>query len=211
MTLSLLGEELASSIAGLLPSLIGAVILLAIGWAVGKALGKITEEILKRSKVDEYIFKTKKPLLSITKITTIVVSWSIYLLFMQASVDVLGVKSLASGLGAIVDFLPRLIGAVYIVVAGYAIAEIVKRRMDESFSTYGGMIKRLVYWLIIYISFTIALPMIGINAFILEAILIIFLASFAISFGIASSSIMKNELERIIKHSKKKKSRKRSK
>ena len=175
MTLSILGEQLASSVAGILPSVIGAVILLAIGWGLGKALGKITEEILKRSKIDRYVFKKNKPIISITKTTAIVVSWSIYLLFIQASVEVLGVQSLADEIGLIVDFLPKLIIATYIIIAGYAIAEIAKRRINDFFSNYGSFVKELTYWIIIYISFTIALSTIGINVFLLEAILLIFL------------------------------------
>jgi len=208
MSIELIGEKLTSSLVSSLPSLIAAAVLLLIGWVIGKVLGRIVEEILKRSKIDEYVFRTKKPAVSITKTTSVVVSWSIYLIFIQASVEILGIKVLVNAVGMLVDFLPKLIGAIYIILAGYAIGRYIKRKIEIESLEYSDLISKLAYGIVMYIAVTMALSLIGIDVFVLNTILLLFIGSLSVSLGVALGLTFKDILEKKIK---KKKLRKRSK
>jgi len=188
-------EEITKSLISFSPSLLASTVLLAIGWVIGTVLGKLTEEILRRSNIDEYIFKTKKPAISLVKTTSVVISWSIYLLFIQAALGILGIKVLVDAIGTAVNFLPRLIGAVYIIIAGYAIGKYIKDKIVSSQIEYGDMLSNLGYYLSIYIGITMALSIIGIDVFILNAILLLFLGSLSISLGIAFGFVLKDVLK----------------
>ena len=85
-------------------------------------VGRIVKEIIKRLKIDELIFKTRKPLFKLSSVFSVIFSWAIYILFIQAAVGILGVRVIVEALGEILTFIPGLAKAIIVGIAGYAIA-----------------------------------------------------------------------------------------
>jgi Conserved TM helix. len=99
---SVLLQTLYNSFVSYVPNLIGFFILLFLGWGIGKILGRIAEEIIKRSKIESVLFE-KRPVISLSSLASIIVSWSVYLLFIKAGVDVLGIKAISDILASLLS------------------------------------------------------------------------------------------------------------
>ena len=191
-------QTLYNSFVSYVPNLIGFFILLFLGWGIGKILGIIAEEIIKRSKIESVLFK-KKPVISLSSLASIIVSWSIYLLFIKAGVDVLGIKAISDILASLLSFIPRFVEFLVVFFAGYFISEYLRVSIEKSEIEYRGLIAKIVFWLGIYVSAIIALPLVGIDVFILQLLLIIVIIFMLLPISIGFSLAIKDELKKDVK------------
>jgi flagellar biosynthesis protein FliQ len=195
---SVLLQTLYNSFVSYVPNLIGFFILLFLGWGIGKILGRIAEEIIKRSKIESVLFK-KKPVISLSSLASIIVSWSIYLLFLKAGVDVLGIKAISDILASLLSFIPRFVAFLVVFFAGYFISEYLRVSIEKSEIEYRGLIAKIVFWLGIYVSAIIALPLVGIDVFILQLLLLIVIIFMLLPISIGFSLAIKDELKKDVK------------
>ena len=194
----MLVQTLYNSFVSYVPNLIGFFILLFLGWGIGKIFGRIAEEIIKRSKIESVLFK-KKPVISLSSLASIIVSWSIYLLFMKAGVDVLGIKAISDILASLLSFIPRFVAFLVVFFAGYFISEYLRVSIEKSEIEYRRLIAKIVFWLGIYVSAIIALPLVGIDVFILQLLLIIVIIFMLLPISIGFSLAIKDELKKDVK------------
>jgi len=195
---SVLLQTLYNSFVSYVPNLIGFFILLFLGWGIGKIFGRIAEEIIKRSKIESVLFE-KKPVISLSSLASIIVSWSIYLLFIKAGVDVLGIKAISDILSSLLSFIPRFVAFLVVFFAGYFISEYLRVSIEKSEIEYRRLIAKIVFWLGIYVSAIIALPLVGIEVFILQLLLIIVIIFMLLPISIGFSLAIKDELKKDVK------------
>ena len=191
-------QTLYNSFVSYVPNLIGFFILLFLGWGIGKILGRIAEEIIKRSKIESVLFE-KKPVISLSSLASIIVSWSIYLLFIKAGVDVLGIKAISDILASLLSFIPRFVAFLVVFFAGYFISEYLRVSIEKSEIEYRRLIAKIVFWLGIYVSAIIALPLVGIDVFILQLLLLIVIIFMLLPISIGFSLAIKDELKKDVK------------
>lgn len=201
----------ATSVVDFLPHLAAATILLVIGWIIGVVVGKVTREILTRVKVDEYISRGKKPLFKLSNIFAVIFTWSVYLVFIQAALseEVLGIPVLAAIVGDILSFVPGLIKAIVVILVGYALAEYVRREVDRSKVEYSNIISKVLFWLLVYVAIAMALPLVGIDATLVNSILLVIVGSVGIGLAIAIGWGLKDTIATLAKSYQKKAARKR--
>jgi flagellar biosynthesis protein FliQ len=195
---SVLLQTLYNSFVSYVPNLIGFFILLFLGWGIGKILGRIAEEIIKRSKIESVLFE-KRPVISLSSLASIIVSWSIYLLFIKAGVDVLGIKAISDILASLLSFIPRFVAFLVVFFAGYFISEYLRVSIEKSEIEYRRLIAKIVFLLGIYVSAIIALPLVGIDVFILQLLLIIVIIFVLLPISIGFSLAIKDELKKDVK------------
>lgn len=201
-------EPITSTVSGIgasaitfLPNIAIAIILLLIGWLVGWAVVRIAKKVLTWVKIDSYISgENGKPPFSLVKILPVVISWGIYLIFIQAAVDALGIATLVGVVGAILGFLPGLIGAILVIVAGYALGDYVRRQIEESKIMYSGLIGKSVFFLVLYIAIATALPLVNIDATLINNILLVIIASAGAGAAIAIGLGLKEEVADVAKN-----------
>ena len=191
-------QNLYNSFVSYVPNLIGFFILLFLGWGIGKILGRIAEEIIKRSKIESALFK-KKPIISLSSLVSMIVSWSIYLVFLKAGVDVLGIKAISDILTSLLAFIPKFVAFLIVFFAGYFISEYLRVSIEKSEIEYRSLIARIVFWLGIYVSAIIALPLVGIDVFILQLLLVVVIIFMFLPISIGFSLAIKDELKKDIK------------
>lgn len=191
-------QTLYNSFVSYVPNLIGFFILLFLGWGIGKILGRIAEEIIKRSKIESVLFE-KRPVISLSSLASIIVSWSIYLLFIKAGVDVLGIKAISDILASLLSFIPRFVAFLVVFFAGYFISEYLRVSIEKSEIEYRRLIAKIVFLLGIYVSAIIALPLVGIDVFILQLLLIIVIIFVLLPISIGFSLAIKDELKKDVK------------
>jgi putative Mn2+ efflux pump MntP len=180
------------------PNFIAFFILLFLGWGIGKIVGRILEEIIIRSKIESTLFK-KKPIVSLSSLFSIVAFWSIFLLFLKAGIDVLGIKAISDILSSVLNFIPKFIAFLIVFLVGYFISEYLRASIEKSEIEYKSLFSRIVFWLGIYVSAIIALPLVGIDVFILQILLVIVVICILLPFSIGFSLAIKDEIRRIVK------------
>ncbi len=191
--------SLFTSFVNFIPNLLGCLVLVLIGWIVGSIVGKITREILRKLRIDQRIAGKRRIPFRVSEIFGILFEWVIYIVFLQAAVEVLGIKALIDFFKSLLAFLPKLIEAIILVIAGYAIGAYVRDQIIKSKVMYADIISSFLFFLIVYISVALALPLIGIDPFLVNAILIILLGSLGAGFAIAIGLGLKDAVSQMAK------------
>lgn len=168
-----------------LPNLLGAVVLLLTGWLISWGVGRILKKLLIKLRIDQYVSRGRKPVFRLSGIFSTIVFWIIFLIFIQATVDVMGIETLVNIFGSILSFLPGLFGAVVFIVVSYMIAEYVRRKIEDSDISYSNILGKVFFFLIVYVGIAMALPLIKIDATLINAILLVTLGSFGLGLALA--------------------------
>lgn len=128
-------KELWQGFLSFTPEIIGAIIAIIIGWFVSIAIGKLVSEVLKRIKFDKLFEKgVWKDALSKAKwkidpsgFIGAIVKWVLFIVFLKAAVEILGLKEFAIFMGDIIKWLPNLIVAAAIFVVAVIIADYIPK------------------------------------------------------------------------------------
>jgi uncharacterized protein YacL len=192
-------SQLGIDVAVFLPKIAVAVVLLLIGWIIGWVVIKVSKKVLELVKIDSYISHEGKSHVQLSKILPVVFSWFIYLAFIQAAVEALGIQSLVNVVGTVMSFIPGLVGAILVIVAGYAIGEYVRRQIEGVKVMYSDIIARGVFFLVLYIAVATALPLVQIDSSLINNILLVIIGSVGAGFAIAMGLGLKDEVAAMVK------------
>lgn len=190
-------SDILAMMVSYIPTIIASIILLLIGWVVGKILGKVTKEILKRLKADRY-FKFGRGF-EISSIFALVVSWIIYLAFIQAAVQVLGITTLTVFVGNVLAFIPGLLEGMIIILVGYILAKYVQGQVIATKAEYSEFIGRIIFFFTVIITISLALPFVGINPALINNIILILIGSVGLGIAIALGLGLKDTIAQLAK------------
>lgn len=189
-----------------LPGLIAAIVTLIIGLIIGKVVGRIVKEIFIRLKVDEFVLEGEKLTFRFSDIFSLISRWWIYLVFIKAAAEFIGIAAVIAFVGDIVAFIPGLIKGALIVIVGYVLAEYIKDKIISKKTIYGSIVGKVVFFLLLYISIALALPLLGIDATIVNWILLVLIASvglgMAIAIGLGLKDVVAQNAKQYMKKSK---------
>ena len=179
--------NLGANAAAFAPNLASAIILLVIGLVLGKVFGRIVKELLDKIRLDYYVSETEKPVISISGLFSLVVRWWIYLAFIAAALSqqILGIETLSNWVSDITSFIPNIIGAATIVVVGYVLAEFIRGQMKKTGKLYASIVSKVLFFFIMYVAIALALPVLRIDATLVNYILLVIIASVGIGVAIA--------------------------
>jgi hypothetical protein len=180
-----------------LPALLGAIILLIIGWIIAAALAILVrrglraiglERGVERSGIGRFIEQTGTRW-TVSGVIAALVKWSIFLVFIQAAANVLGMAQVTAIINSIILFIPSLIVALAIVVIGALIAQFVARLVRGSLSEMGvsnpGLFARLTQYAIIGFAVVAALNELGIAENVVNTLLVGLVGAIALALGLA--------------------------
>lgn len=129
-------QDLSAGVITYLPSLLVAIIIFVIGWLVGAGLGRIVAQVVRSIRVDnalksagfdEVVGRAGFSLDSGAFLGGLV-KWFVIIVFLVASLDVLGLTQVNRFLNDVVlGYLPQVIVAVLILLVAAVIAEVVER------------------------------------------------------------------------------------
>lgn len=191
--------DLTVSTVAYIPNLVGALILLIIGLVLGKVIGRVTKEVLDKLKVDYYVHETKKPVISLSSLFSLILRWWVYMAFIVAAVAVLRIPELTSWTVQIRDIIPGIIGASIVVVVGYVIAEYIRGQLSKMNRFYAEVVGKVLLFFILYVAIATALPILGITAPLVNNILLIIVASLGLAIAIALGLGLKDAVSDIAK------------
>jgi len=206
-------EDFWQSFLGFMPNLIGAIIVLLIGWFIADWVGKLVTEILKKLKFDKIFERTQWQdalekadfKVSVSYFIGELTQWILMIVFLLASVEILGSYQLSIFLNKIINWLPNLIVAVSIFVVTVIIADFVRKIIQAfvekakiSHAQFIGSIVQGSIW--IFAVFAI-LTQLGIAEKLIEilftGIIALVVISCSIAFGLGGKDLARDVLEEL--------------
>jgi len=140
-----------NSMVSVLPNIIGAIIVLLIGYIIGRLLGGLVQKILEKTTLDNKLIKNtivekvlKAANMSLERLMGKIVSIFIYLIFILAAVDILGIEMLSNFVNQIVMYLPNLIAGIIILVVGLIAIEWLTKFIRSTTNEYNVMSANLI-------------------------------------------------------------------
>lgn len=127
--------SLGIGIVEFIPNVIVAIIIFLLGWLVGAALGKIVDQIIKSIKLDQGLKATGFNeaveragfTLDSGAFLGALVKWFFIIVFLMASLEVLGLTQVTLFLQTVVlSYLPQVIVAALMILVGAVVADVVK-------------------------------------------------------------------------------------
>lgn len=197
-----------SKVLEFLPNIAAAVLLLIVGYVVAKAVGLVITKVLaklgldkltERSGVANAVQSTGLDA-SASSIIGKIVYWLIFLLFMIAAADSLGLPRVSDTINGFVQYLPKLVGAVLVVIIGLSAAHMVRTAIETAAQgmqlDYGKALGSLVYALMVIVVISLAIGQLEIETDLLNQVVSIMLfaigAAVALSLGLGTRNTAGN-------------------
>ncbi len=169
-----------------LPKLFFAVVLLIVGYILGRVTFSAILRLLEHTRVDEYFEEEGHLELQLSELFAELGKWIVYFAFLQQAALILEVSAFKSLIEDIVSWIPGVIGAIAVFLAGYGIAIYTKDHIVGSETFYADLLGKTIFFFVLYIAVSTALPLAGIGAELLNNILLIIVASVGLAFAIAA-------------------------
>jgi hypothetical protein len=196
-------------IAGM-PTVVGFIIFILIAWILIKLLLFIIRKALSKTNIDKWseklseteIFGSTTVNVVLTKVILGLVKWSLILIFVLAGSGIFGLDSVSNGIQSFIAYLPRLLTALLILVAGIYLGTLVKNAINSMFKsldiTGGNIVGNIAFYLIVVFLSITAFDQAGIDTSVIKSNLTLILGSivlsFTIAFGLGSRDVVKKLL-----------------
>ena len=197
-----------------LPAILAAVIIFIIGWIVGGVLYRIVDQGVKGLRIDDAlrgaglneVAKEAGFTLNIGRFLGTLVQWFIVIVFLVASLDVLGLNRVTIFLQQVVLlYLPQIIVAVLILILAAIVAEAVKNIISSSARAAGahsgnlaGTVAKYAIWITAVLA---VLNQLGVATEFVQTLftgLVVALSlAFGLAFGLGGKEAAARTIERI--------------
>jgi hypothetical protein len=184
-----------------IPTLLGALVVLAIGWYISKLLGSLLEKGLLRlgleraaahSGINDFIAKsgaTSGTTVTTSHVVAELLKWMIFLVFIQAATNLLGMPQVSAIISSAVLFVPKLIVAVVIVIVGAMLGSFLGR-IVQGMATEANVgspvfLASLAKYLVVGLAVISAFSEIDIAPVIVNSLFIALIGSVALAVGLA--------------------------
>ena len=180
-----------------LPALVGAALILIVGWFLSGFFANLIERGLKavglegaveRSGVGDFVRRSGTKL-TVSGVIAKLIKYSIFLIFVQAAANVLGIPQLTEIINRIILFVPNVVVAMAIIVIGSLIARFLAALVRSSVSELGAgspnLLATLTQYIILGFSIIAAIDQLGIAATLINTLLIGLIGSVALAVGLA--------------------------
>jgi hypothetical protein len=189
-----------------IPKVITALILIIIGSIIARAVKKIMTTMLTKMAVDAFgnkindidIFYKNNIRIKLSTVISKIVHFLIMMIFVMAAVGSLDMPVLAELIQDFIKFVPNLIAAFIILIAGILLADTLKNIVTSTCKSLGmpsaNIIGSVVFYFVIINILIVALTQAGINAGFFAQNLSIIIAgcvlAFSIGYGFASKDLV---------------------
>ncbi len=207
-------QDLWLGIVDFAPSLIVALVIFVIGWIVGSVLGRVIAQVVRSLKVDnalrsaglEEVLSRGGFSLDSGAFLGALVKWFVIVVFLVASLDVLGLNQVNVFLQEVVLlYLPQVIVAVLILLVAAVIAEVMQsvvagaaKAADMSSAHFLGSVTKWAIWVFAVLA---ALNQLGVaTAFVqtlFTGVVVALSLAFGLSFGLGGQDAAARYLDRL--------------
>ena len=210
--IDILGQELIDvsvRVVAFLPSFIIGVIILLVGWLFGLILGRATSHIFDILKLNHlfsklgfsHISKKSGQDVSLGRFFGGLVKWTVIIAFSLAAANVFGLYYVSAFLISILNYLPSVFIAGFILIIGNIFANLAEKIIDGSVRAAGMRVSfagSLARYAIMFTAILAALNQLDIITTFTNAIFIGIIAALALAFGLAFGLGGKDAASRVI-------------
>jgi hypothetical protein len=201
-------DDLVRRMIEYLPNVLGAILLLVVGWLVASLLRAWTRRSLARlnkllaGRAVGQELKTSGADRLAADAASLIVFWLVFLLFLAGAGEVLGIAVITTGLSRLAQYLPSILGAVLVVLAGLVLANVARGAVTRAAASaglgYGVPLAQLTRAVILLVAGVIALDQLGVDSQVLIVSTNILIASviggIALAFALGSRTAVSNIL-----------------
>lgn len=202
-------NQFISGLINLLPGLLTAAMIMLVGYVIGRLLGSTVKVFLqrivgldiwlKRKRLDKALFGVE-----FSSFIAGSVRWYVYVVFIWLGLSRLGSPELNEFLTSLVFYLPRVVGALILIMLGLLLGEMVRLKVKEEMEIpFKDRMAPASKLLVSFIFFLGAIDALGLNVqFLYQALLLIiaaFVFSIAIAVGVAFGLALKEEARIILR------------
>ena len=197
-----------------LPAIIMAIIVFAIGWVVGAILFRVVEQIVKVLRVDDALKATGLNdaakgagfNLDIGRFLGTLVKWFVMIVFLVASLEILGLRQVTDYLQTVVLlYLPQVIVAVIIVIVTAIVAEVAKNLISGSARATGahaanlaGTVAKYAIWIFGILAALNQLNVAsGFVTTLFQGLVVALALAFGLAFGLGGKEAAARTIERV--------------
>lgn len=170
----------------LIRGLLFASVTLVVGYMAGRIVYSIIDRFLEHTQVDTYFEEEGHLELELSSLFAELGKWLVYFIALLGAADILEVEAFTQLLNRLVQWIPGVIGAIAVFLAGYGIAMYTKDHIVGSETLYADLLGKMIFFFVLYIAIATALPLAGIEAQLLNQILLVIVASVGLAFAIAA-------------------------
>ena len=191
-------QDLWFTVAQYLPAILAAVILFVIGWIIGVILYRVVVEVVRVLRIDEALkaagindaAKSAGFTLDVGKFLGILVEWFVILVFLMASLEIIGLTRATVFLQTVVLlYLPQVIVAALILILGAIVAEVAKGLVAGSARAAGAhganLAGTVAKWAIWVTAILAALNQLGVATEFVQTLFTGFVVAASLAFGLA--------------------------
>lgn len=183
-------ESIWVSFVGVLPSLIAAILLVILGYLLGSALGHVLKVALTKIGFEKRIHNSDvvKAIgkMQLSSLFGELLKWYVFIIFLQAGVDLLELGALSEVLTSFINWLPQLIVAIIIILFGILVAQYAEFKIREHSNVKGVRGSAVILkWVIVFIVILSALKQIGIETSLFENAFYLIIGALAIGIALA--------------------------
>lgn len=192
----------------LIIGLIFAIVILIVGYIVARIVKWVLVKAMKQVKVDDFFRETGLleslrgvGFRGVPDLLGLLVFWFIFMMFVAMALDQLGFDEVTALATTISAYIPKIIGAALIILAGLWLGTWAAHRVKEpaeeadlpiTSDTLGSLVK----WMVVFIAVVLALGLLGVQTTILVTTFTILIAAIglalAISFGLGGREVAAN-------------------
>lgn len=189
---------LGDGVVSFIPSVVVALVIFVIGWAIGSLIGQVVNQIIKSLKIDSLLRSAKVDEvlrragfnLDSGRFVGALVEWFIIIVFLVASLDVLGLTQVTNFLNQVVLlYLPQVIVAVLILLVAVVIASAMQRVVVGAAMAAGvrsaNFLGSVTKWAIWIFAVLMALFQLGIAAPFVQTLFTGFIVALSLAFGLS--------------------------
>ncbi|MDP3685473.1 MAG: hypothetical protein Q8R32_01430 [bacterium] len=199
--------------AGFLPVLLGALIVFIAGWFVAMTVGQFVQRILQLVRLNEpfeRIGGLRSALqragleLHVPKFIGGLVKWFLYIVTLLATADILGLDAVAEFLNRVIAYVPNVVVATIILVAGTIFGNFVARATRASITAanlpHGAGVSAIARWAVLIFTFLAAMLQLQVAEVLIQTLFTAFAAMLAIAGGLAFGLGGKDLAMKTLKH-----------
>jgi small-conductance mechanosensitive channel len=199
-------ELLVQRTSGYLPNVLGAIALLIGGWILARIvrfacirLISGLDGLLRRHGMERLLVRVglERP---VSELLGSILYWLIFLVFFTAATETLGLPVVATWLGGLSTYLPRILVAVLILLGGFLVGSLARDAVASAAAaagiSYNVLLGRVVYVAIVLVAVVTGIDQIGIESRFLTMTIAIAVGSMvgaaALAFGLGARTAVSN-------------------
>lgn len=208
----IIGEPLIgmwNSVITALPGIIAAILILILGYLIGALIGHLVKRLLDKTKIISLGIKKMGLQHEIGKwdlsgFLGLITKWYIFLVFLNPAAQVVKLTSWSTFFSDAAKWIPNIILAIIITLAGYVLAEYIAKKIKETRAKKKSLMASTAKIITLVFVVLIALKQIGIDVSIAENTFLIILSGVMLGFALAFGLGFKDEAKSLLRDIKKK-------